>query len=227
MLTVVMLNWARPKYALRNMQLYASYSFVKHILCFNNGAPLIPAKHLPKKCVLVESSSDLGVTSRLAAASLASTEALFHTDDDIAVPEKTLRALYDSWTRSRFSCHGLYGRIAYPTYRYGNVYGPVEVVLTRAVVCSIRVNNLALSVTDLFSDLHSKPRGNGEDIILSFAALAASRKANVAYPFSATNYPSCDDVAIHKRWAGHLEHRGRVVSRCREIFFGNRAGQRW
>jgi len=70
-----------------------------------------------------------------------------------------------------------------------NVYGPVEVVLTRAVVCSIVSNNLALSVTDLFSDLHSKPRGNGEDIILSFAALAASRKANVAYPFSANKLP--------------------------------------
>src|SRR5215469_3734168 len=223
MLTVVMLNWARPNLALRNMHLYASYKLVKHIVCFNNGAPFVQQKDLPKKCVLVEASADLGLTSRLAAASLASTEAVFHTDDDIAVPEKTVHALYQSWTKARLSCHGLYGRIAYPTYNYGNVFGMVEVVLTRAVVCSVRVNNLALSVTDLFTDLSGKPRGNGEDIILSFAGLAASRKPNIAYPFTAMNYPACDDVAIHKRWAGHLEHRRRVVSRCREVFFGQAA----
>jgi hypothetical protein len=223
MLTVIMLNWARPNFALRNMHLYASYKLVKHIVCFNNGAPFVDPKDLPRKCVLVEASADLGLTSRLAAASLASTEAVFHTDDDIAVPESTVQALYQSWTKGKLSCHGLYGRTAYPTYRYGNVFGMVEVVLTRAVVCSVRVNNLALSVTDLFNDLSGKPRGNGEDIILSFAGLAASRKPNIAYPLTAMNYPACDGVAIHKRWAGHLEHRGRVVSRCREVFFGHAA----
>jgi len=223
MLTVVMLNWARPNFALRNMHLYASYKLVKHIVCFNNGAPFVDPKDLPRKCVLVEASADLGLTSRLAAASLASTEAVFHTDDDIAVPERTVQALYQRWANGKLSCHGLYGRIAYPTYRYGNVFGMVEVVLTRAVVCSLRVNNLALSVTDLFNDLSGRPRGNGEDIILSFAGLAASRKPNVAYPFTAMNYPACDDVAIHKRWVGHLEHRMRVVSRCREVFFGHAA----
>ena len=223
MLTVVMLNWARPNFALRNMHLYASYKLVKHIVCFNNGAPFVDPKDLPRKCVLVEASADLGLTSRLAAASLASTEAVFHTDDDIAVPESTVEALYQRWAKGKLSCHGLYGRIAYPAYRYGNVLGMVEVVLTRAVVCSVRVNNLALSVTDLFNDLSGRPRGNGEDIILSFAGLAASRKPNIAYPFTAMNYPACDDVAIHKRWVGHLEHRMRVVSRCREVFFGHAA----
>jgi|SRR5664279_3512908 len=226
MLTVVMLNWARPYYALRNIHLYASYSLVKHVLCFNNGAPLVHSSQLPKKCVLVESSANMGVTSRLAIASLASTEAIFHTDDDLAVPENTMRVLYDRWTNAKSSCHGIYGRVAYPTYKFGNVFGPVEVVLTRAVVCSLRVNNLALSVTDLFNDLPAKPKGNGEDIILSFAALAASKKANAAYPLKATNYPGCDDVAIHKMWSGHLDHRTRVVTRCREIFFGRHAGQR-
>ena len=223
MLTVVMLNWARPTLALRNMHLYASYRLVKHIVCFNNGSPFVEPRNLPNKCVLVEASADLGLTSRLAAAALASTEAVFHTDDDIAVPERTVQALYQSWSKAKLSCHGLYGRIAYPKYRYGNVFGMVEVVLTRAVVCSVRVNNLALSVTDLFNDLAGTPRGNGEDIILSFAGLAASRRPNIAYPFTAINYPGCDDVAIHKRWAGHLEHRRRVVARCREVFFGHAA----
>jgi hypothetical protein len=170
--------------------------------------------------VLLEASMDLGVQSRLAAASLAATEAIFHTDDDIVVPETTLNELYRNWSHAKLSCHGLHGRVAYPAYRFGDVFGPAEVVLTRAVMCSRRVNNTALSVTDLFEDMHAKPRGNGEDIILSFAALALSGRPNFAYPLAAENYPDCDGTAIHRNWPNHLNHRTEVVARCREIFFG-------
>ncbi len=221
MITVVMLNWARPQYALLNLRRYSAYSIVRQILCFNNGAPLIRRAQLPPKCVLVEASSDLGVASRLAVASLATTEAIFHTDDDLCVPESTLAALYHAWTGAKLSCHGLFGRVAYPAYTYGNILGPAEVILTRALVCSRRVNNTALSVIDLFHDLEGRPRGNGEDILLSFAGMALSKKLNFAYPVPAVDYPGCDASAIHKRWAGHLAHRRKMVSRCRRVFFNN------
>jgi hypothetical protein len=42
--------------------------------------------------VLVEASADLGLTSRLAAASLASTEAVFHTDDDTTMISRSPKA---------------------------------------------------------------------------------------------------------------------------------------
>ena len=220
MITVVMLNWARPRYALMNIHRYASYAGVKQVFCFNNGAPFASNTPLPRKCVLMEASTNLGVHSRLAAASLAETEAIFHTDDDLAVPESTLNTLYQHWSQAKLSCHGLHGRLAYPTYRFGDVFGPAEVVLTRAVMCSRRVNNTALSVTDLFEDMNATPRGNGEDIILSFAALALSGSPNFAYQLPAQNYPDCDDVAIHRNWPNHLSHRSAVVVRCRKIFFG-------
>jgi hypothetical protein len=173
-----------------------------------------------RKCVLVEASRDLGLYSRFAAASLSPTEAIFHTDDDLAVPEATLTALYRRWDGARLSCHGLFGRVAFPSYRYGNVFGPVEVVLTRAVVCSRRVNKVALAATEYFTDLQSVPKGNGEDIILSFASMSLSRRPNVAYSLPMTNYPDQAALAIHRRWPGHLRHRRRVVRRCRQVFFG-------
>ena len=223
MITVVMLNFARPRNALFNLQTYSSYRIVKDILCFNNGAPLPPGTRLPRKCVLMEASKDLGLYSRFAAASLATTEAVFHTDDDLIAPEKTLETLYSYWSRAKSSCHGLYGRVAYPTYNFGNVFGPVEVLLTRALMCSRRVNNIALSATDLFNDLAGKPRGNGEDIILSFAGMAASKHLNLAYRLPAKNHAGEEPFAIHRSWPDHLEHRRRVVARCRRVFFGQAA----
>jgi hypothetical protein len=219
MLTVVMLNWARPRSALKNLRAYSSYAIVKNVMCFNNGAPL-PRAGLSPKTVIVESSENLGVYPRMAVASLATTDAIFHTDDDLLLPERSLAALYAYWRAAKANCHGLYGRIAYPTYRFGNVYGPVEVLLTRALLCSRRVNNLALSSIDCFEDLRAKPRGNGEDIIISFASMAASRRLNVAYPLPAENHGGNDRAAIHRSWSGYLEHRRRVVARCRRVFFG-------
>jgi hypothetical protein len=217
MLTVVTLNWARPEYLVANLHRYASYRIVDRVLCFNNGAGL-KVRKLPRKCVLVEATANLGLYTRLALASLARTEVIFHTDDDIWVPEPTLEALLTSWRQIPGSCHGLYGRVARPTYQMGNVFGPVEIVLTRAVLCSRQVNNAALSSTPLFDDIAGVPHGNGEDIILSFAAMATSRSLNFAYPLHAENHPVADGTAIHQLWAGHLDHRRKVVRRCRKIF---------
>ncbi len=48
MITVVMLNFARPRNALFNLQTYSSYRIVKDILCFNNGSPhFLPALVFP------------------------------------------------------------------------------------------------------------------------------------------------------------------------------------
>jgi hypothetical protein len=218
MLTIITLNWARPDCVLANLQRYASYGIVDRVICFNNGPPLRCPSDLLRKCVLVEASTNMGVYPRLAIASLAETEALFHTDDDLWVPEATLEMLFESWRRAPSSCHGLYGRVAYPAYEARNVFGQVEVVLTRAVVCSRRVNNAALSATPLFDDIVGVPRGNGEDIILSFAAMALSRLLNVSYCLPAVDYPVPESTAIHLRWGNHVCHRRRIVARCRQVF---------
>lgn len=216
MLTIVTLNFARPDFLIENLHVYASYRIVDRIICFNNGPPLRAAR-LPRKCVLVEASENLGLYPRLAMGALARTQAVLHTDDDIQMPESTLFSLYVCWQSSQDRCHGLFGRSARPTYTLGNKYGRVEVVLTRAVICSRGINNSALSATIYFDDLSGKPAGNGEDIILSFASMAASRSMNFAYPLPAKDHKVDPRTAIHS-WTGHLNHRQSVVSRCRQVF---------
>lgn len=216
MLTIVTLNYARPRPLLENLHAYARYGLVDRIICFNNGAALDPAR-LPAKCLLVQSSQNLGVYPRYSMGALATTQAILHTDDDILLPEDTLRALFSCWRSAPDSCHGLHGRTARPTYQLGDVFGQVEVVLTRALLCSRLVNNAALAATIYFDDLTGVPRGNGEDIILSFAGMAASRHLNFAYPLRAKDHPVEPGASIHS-WAGHLAHRRAVVSRCRQVF---------
>ena len=181
---------------------------------------------MPDKFTLIESSSDLGLYSRFAAGSLATTDAILHTDDDLGVPEDSLEALYSAWRDQPRSCHGLYGRTAHEGYGREDAFGKVEILLTRAVMCSRSVNNAALAATPHFDDLTSIPAGNGEDIILSFAAMAASGSLNNAYPLASEDYPGAieanlagDVSAIHLRWPDHFAHRERVVARCRQVFF--------
>jgi hypothetical protein len=218
MITVIILNWARPQNTVANLNRYASYRLVSQILCFNNGPSLRRFGPLPQKCVLVEASRDLGLYSRFAAASLAKTDAVLHTDDDIFVPEATVEALYKFWRGAPHCCHGLFGRSVRPVYQTNNVFGPVEVVLTRALICSRMTNNWALSAVHLFDDLRSEPHGNGEDIILSFAAMALSRTLNFVHRLPSQDYPDYTENAIHRRCPNHLQHRQSVASRCRQVF---------
>jgi hypothetical protein len=218
MLTIVMLNWRRPANVIKNIVQYATYGTVERILCFNNGAPL--QAELPKKCIVLQASQDLGLWSRFAAGALACTDAVLHTDDDLWLPESTLDTLFAHWKQAPDRCHGLFGRKAQPQYEARNAFGSVEIVLTRAMICSRRLNNLAMAASELFEDLSPQPRGNGEDIVLSFAAMATSGRANRAWCLPFVDYPNTDAHAIHRRWGGHLDHRRLVTARCWELMIG-------
>lgn len=222
LITVVMLNWARPALALRNMHAYAAYRAVSQVLCFNNGPRLDVGEGLPAKCVLIEASQDLGLFSRLTTGALARTDAIFHTDDDILVPEETLETIYGHWRQAPSQCHGVYGRSLANGYRPVDAFGPVEIVLTRALMCSRRLNNAALAATARFDDIPGVPHGNGEDIILSFVAMARSGQINHAHELPVVNDPAgwLGETGIHRRWPGHLAHRRQIVARCSEIFSG-------
>lgn len=233
MLTVVMLNWRRPHNVLQNLRHYAAFNIVHRVICFNNGPRLRYHGRLPDNVVVIEASQDLGLYSRLATGALATTSAVFHTDDDLLVPESSLMALYDRWCEEPNSCHGLHGRNAVTEYDPKNQFGRVDIVLTRALICSRAVNDVALAATPYFADLGSVPVGNGEDIILSFAASFLSGVRNAAYDLSYVEQPDRNDdaagvavVAIHKRWPGHLQHRTNVVVRCRNVFGGASAQRR-
>jgi len=216
-LTAILLNWKRPDNVRRIVQEYERYAAITRIVVFNNGARLDGLRS--SKLVLVEASSNMGLYPRFAMAGLAQTEAIFHTDDDLLVPEGTLLTLYDHWTRAPFTCQGVQGRRADERgYNGENVWGEVEVVLTRALV-SHRITNLrALELTPRFADLACVPMGNGEDILLSFVASSLSGRKNMAHKLPFQELPDKGrSVAISVCWPDHYKHRSAVVRRCLRV----------
>ena len=218
MISVVLLSWQREPAVRRICAQLAGYPLVDEIFVWNNN----PDRHLSlpgTKIRMVNSSCDLGLFTRFAAASLARNSCVLFHDDDLEASEAVLIELYVHWSQRPEVCHTLFGRNTSPSGQYNTdlAYGPVEIALTRYTLVHRQVCMEALARTPRFSDLPGVPVGNGEDIILSYAALATSGRPNQAHRLPATEFGQ-DAASIHLRFPGHIEHRTRIIRRCREVF---------
>lgn len=236
-LTVVLLNWARPQNVIRYIEAYGAMPRVARVVVFDNALHGIPlamppdpawtlADHvgalLDPRYVFVSSSTDLGLPTRFAAAGLARTPLVMLADDDIDVPAATVDALADPVRDGDACLAGLFGRRPLPdgTYVLGEHYGRVEAVLTRALVTTRRACCAALCpAMRMAEQLGGEPFGNGEDIVLSYAA----RRAHPGLPCVALDLPYANrdfdsPCSISVRFAGHLAHRTGVVRWCRDEF---------
>jgi hypothetical protein len=200
------------------------YRLVKEIIVFNNN----PTSNLRQignnKVTVIESSRDLGLYPRYAAAGLARSTCVLHCDDDLFIPEETVNGLYRHWSANEGICHGLEGRRIGNEYNTTNAIGDVHVILTRCLMVS-RINCLsAYRFTPWFDDLPGEPRGNGEDIILSYVSMYNSGNYNRTYHGRYYNYPNYirnpdgTSDAIHQKYPHHLRHRTAVVRRCKSMF---------
>jgi hypothetical protein len=219
-----MLNWKRLPNVINNINHYMSYGLVKEIFVFNNN-PACSVRNLGNnKVTIIETSRDLGLFPRYAAAGLARSSCILHCDDDIFIPEETVNSLYSHWQHNKGICHGVEGRRIAREYNTKNVIGDVQVILTRCLMAS-KINCLsAYGFTPWFEDLPGKPRGNGEDIILSYVSMHNSGKLNKTHACTYRNYPNYvrnpdgTSDSIHQIYPNHLQHRTAIVQRCKKIF---------
>lgn len=225
MITAVLLNWKRPKDVTKIISTYQNYSLIDEILVFNNNVNKKIKIRNSKKLTIIDSSKDLGLYTRFSASSLAKNRCIMLCDDDILITMDTLKKLYSKWRMEPNICHSLHGRMVNNKYSVIDAYGEVHVCLTRCTLVDRRICALTLTIVDRFEDLPCLPKGNGEDIIMSFVAMYASRKFNKAYNYDLFNFSghaSFDKgeevLPIHLRWPGHLPHRQRVVERCIKVF---------
>jgi hypothetical protein len=223
-ITVIMLNWKREANVINNINHYMSYGLVKEIIVFNNN----PASNLKNignnKVTIIESSRNLGLYPRYAAAGLARSSCVLHCDDDLFIPEETVNGLYHHWLNNQEICHGLEGRRIGREYNTANVIGDAHVILTRCLMVS-KFNCLsAYGFTPWFEDLPGEPRGNGEDIILSYVSMYNSGRLNRTHACTYHNYRNYirnsdgSSDSIHQTYPDHLRHRTEVVRRCKTMF---------
>lgn len=218
MISVVLLSWQRTPSVRRICAQLAGYGLVDEVIVWNNN----PAERLElpgPKLRAINSSSDLGLFTRFAAASLARNPCILFHDDDLEASEAVLNQLHVQWSRRPEVCHTLFGRnsSAAGEYTTNLAFGPVEIALTRYTMVHRRICIHALARTPQFADLPGVPVGNGEDIILSYAAMDTSGRANQAHRLPA-NELGQDAASIHLRYPAHIAHRTRIIRRCREVF---------
>lgn len=218
MISIIMLNWGRPHYVSQLTGQYQSYKNVGKIYVVNeNFRPSLPQTD---KVVLIESSQPLGLYWRYAVAALLPSDPVMFLDDDQEFPEESIDTLYEAWKRDPQIIHGAQGRTPGGHYAPTGVVGPCEIVLTCGLITSRRYCSLALVNSLQFEDLPCVPRGNGEDIVLSYTAIAQSHRYNHAWPVAFRTLPDVNDTAISVRFPKHYDHRTLVMQRCRNLLQG-------
>jgi hypothetical protein len=91
------------------------------------------------------------------------------------------------------------------------------VVLTRVLLANRRHAAEFFQVAPAFEHIqrHSRPMGNGEDIIFSYVARRSSGRLNRVHDLFVLELPAPD--AIHSRnWAAHIAHRSRLLRACED-----------
>src|ERR1700751_3010807 len=122
-ISVILLNWKRLNNVINNINHYMSYNLVDEIIIFNNNPNLDLKKISNSKITVIESSGDMGLYTRFAAAGLAKNSCILHCDDDILIPEITVNELYKHWLNDKTICHGIEGRFISNGYNTVNSIG--------------------------------------------------------------------------------------------------------
>ncbi len=177
-----------------------------------------------KAAICINASMNFGMYPRFAVALLVGSDAVWVQDDDLLVPRETVARIYEHWNRAPDKVHGLLGRLpdANGNYVVDDVFGPCKIVIGRGIMFH---RNLAVEFFKLASD----PRiasvrklclqlgtieHNGDDIMLSYAALLAGAENNMAYQLPYTDMDSRGSVSSHP---AHLQVRTAMMQTCQEI----------
>jgi len=215
--TGVMLNWKRPANVARILSGWQAGGIVTEAIVWNNN-PAATFRHQWAR--VINSSQDMGLYTRFAAACLASNDCVLIQDDDLELPAESLQALLDAWENDPDIIHGIFGRAPKPDGSYArNVGGDTEspIVLTRVLLAHRRYASQFFRFARTFDDVQreGKPTGNGEDIIFSYVARRASGRLNRVHGVSVNELPA--PHSIHGRnWKGHVAHRSRLLRACEQ-----------
>ena len=214
--TVIILNWRRCANVRAILDTYTRYRRVAEIIVWNNNPDLTFTYSHPK--VRSVNSDELGLSTRWAAALLASHGCIIVADDDLIAEEDTIDRLIEWWQRDPDRVYTLHGRNPTAGNDYGvhvdHVRQPTEAVmhLTRLACLDRRhVPHYFLALEEL--DLRIDPaNGGGEDIVMSFALTRATGKRPLVVPGSYRDLLAPDGIA--NRYGSQRQRRTLIMRRC-------------
>lgn len=214
MITGILLNWKRPHNVARILESWWYGGLVSEAIVWNNN----PDAPLPGHtwASVINTSRDLGLYTRFLIAQLAANDCVLIQDDDLVLPDSSLRRLYEGWLEQPDVLHGVFGRAPKPdgTYKI-NLLGDGEapIVLTRALLSHRRNFTEFFQMLPAFESVQrdTVPFGNGEDIILSYVVRAKSGRLNRIHAVEVEELPCPDPIYARP---GHHGHRTRLLQFC-------------
>ena len=215
--TGVILNWKRPTNVQRIVAGWNAGGIVEESIVWNNNPK---ATFRDDWANVINAAQDMGLYTRFAAACMARHDCILIQDDDLELPEASLRVLFDAWQQDPQIIHGVFGRGPKRDGSYARNYtgdADVPIVLTRALVVHRCYAARFFAAAPHFHDVQAngRPAGNGEDILFSYVARSASGKLNRIHSVRVNELPAPD--SIHGRdWRGHVRHRTRLMRACEE-----------
>jgi hypothetical protein len=223
--TVVLLSWKRPANVKTILDAYTRYRRVAEIIVWNNNPDLtFSYGHAKVRSI---NSSELGLSTRWAAALLASHDCVIVADDDLIVDEATIDQLIEWCRRDPDRAYSLHGRNPTPDNEYAvhvdKVSEPTEAVmhLTRATCLDRRhVPHYFLALEELGISI-DPAKGGGEDIVMSFALTRATGKRPLVVPGTYRDLLAVGGLA--NRYGSQRERRTLIMRRCQEWLDGSTA----
>jgi Glycosyl transferase family 64 domain len=214
--TVIILNWRRWANVRAILDAYTRYRHIAEIIVWNNNPDLRFNYSHPK--VRSVNSDELGLSTRWAAALLASHGCIIVADDDLIADENTIDRLIDWWRLDSDRVYTLHGRNPTSDNDYGthvdHVREPTEAVmhLTRLACLDRRhVPHYFLALEEL--GLRIDPAsGGGEDIVMSFALTRATGKRPLVVPGSYRDLLAPGGIA--NRYGSQRQRRTLIMRRC-------------
>lgn len=214
-ITGILLNWKRPENVTRIVRAWRESNIVTEGIVWNNDATFLYKDDWAK---VVNGNTDLGLYTRFAAACLASHRCVLIQDDDLLVPDQSLKDLHNAWVGEPDVLHGIFGRAPKDDGSYArNVMGNAEapIVLTRVLLADRCYAAEFFLHAPRFEHIqqHGHPRGNGEDILFNYVVQRCSGRLNRTHDVSVKELPA--PHAIHGRdWKCHVEHRTKLMHAC-------------
>lgn len=217
-LSLILMNWKRPRMLERIVERYAAYGFVDDIIVWDNnpGEPL----RLPRRPGLkvVSCRHDAGLDARWAAAAMADHAHLLVHDDDLLLSRPALLLLFKRYLRRPDLSHSLRGRGLGRHYEREEAYGPVDVALTNCLILNAAYIRPYFDCVAGFDDLRDHGCGNGEDIIMNFVVRRATGERNRAHFIGFEDATGDPAVGAHSLWGRphHTMVRRAIARRCIE-----------
>jgi len=184
--SLVILNWRRPDNVRTLLDRYVTFGSVDDIIVWNNnGAVPFAYPHAKVRCI---NSDEFGLTTRWLACLAARHDCVIVHDDDLICDQATIDALIAQHHADPIPTYTLHGRNPTAANEYAekvdHVAEPCEcdIHLTRVTCVNRRwVPRYFEAIAAMGLEI-DPARGGGEDIVMSYAARAASGRRPIVVP---------------------------------------------